>query len=240
MVKSDHKLQEVYQQIQGQFVEKLSNGRGVFGHPGTKGEVSEAEWIALLGEYLPHRYKVNRAFVMDHGGNVSDQIDLVIYDSHFTPRLYSQQGSQFIPAESVYAVFEVKQNLSRENITYAQDKAQSVRKLIRTSSNITHAGGTFEARKPPEIIAGILTYESDYSPAISETAMAHLKNTDPQKILNLGCVASSTSFTFEDGNFIQTDKLPIAMFFMNFLRLLQKMGSVPAINYTDYLNSLNE
>lgn len=240
MVNNPDRLKEIYQEIQNQFVQKLQNSRGVFGHPGTKGEVSESEWIGLLTDYLPHRYKAGRAFVMDFEGNESDQIDLVVYDSHFTPRLYAQNGNQFIPAESVYAVFEVKQNLSREHIEYAKSKAESVRKLKRTTDAVIHAGGQFEARQPPEILAGILTYESDYSPAISLVAQKNIMEEDKLRLLNLGCIANSSSFYIDDGKIITSENLPIAIFFMNLVRMLARMGSAPPIKYSEYLKSLGE
>lgn len=40
----------------------------------------------------------------------------MIYDRRYSPFLFNQSGAVFIPAESVYAVFEVKQELSRETV----------------------------------------------------------------------------------------------------------------------------
>lgn len=63
--------------------------------------------------------------------------------------------------ESVYAVIEAKQNLTRANIIYAGRKAASVRRLHRTSAPIVHAGGTYPiVREPFPIIAGIVSYTS--------------------------------------------------------------------------------
>lgn len=115
----------------------------MFGHPGAKGNVSEGEWVALLQKHLPERYRVDNAFVIDSEGHISQQIDVVVYDRHFTPELYLQQGERLIPAESVYAVYEGKPNLSAEHVAYAREKVTSVRGLTRTSAPIYHAGGTF-------------------------------------------------------------------------------------------------
>jgi hypothetical protein len=45
----------------------------------------------------------------------------------------------YIPAESVYAVFEVKQDV-KGNIDYAAQKVESVRRLKRTSIEMVASG----------------------------------------------------------------------------------------------------
>jgi hypothetical protein len=49
--------------------------------------------------------------VIDHEGNTSQQMDIVIYDNWFTPFIFNQNGFYYIPAEGVYAVFEVKPDI---------------------------------------------------------------------------------------------------------------------------------
>ena len=55
-----------------------------FTHPTDKGDATEEEWRDWFNEYFPKRYKAEKACVIDSDGNVSDQIDIVIYDTHFT------------------------------------------------------------------------------------------------------------------------------------------------------------
>lgn len=60
-----------------------------------------------------------------------------------------------------YAVFEIKQNLNKDHMEYAQEKAESVRSLIRSSAPIQHAGGQYKPKPLHEILAGVLTTKSD-------------------------------------------------------------------------------
>lgn len=60
----------------------------------------------MLQKHLPHRYQADKAFVIDSNGESSDQIDVVVYDRQYTPLLYNHDGQMFVPAESVYAIFE--------------------------------------------------------------------------------------------------------------------------------------
>lgn len=231
-------LQGIFSGVQEQFVAALQGGRGAFGHPGIKGEVSEQEWIKLLSTHLPERYQVDKALVIDSDGNISQQIDLVIYDRHFTPVLYQQNGARLIPAESIYAVFEVKQDLSSEHVAYASDKIASVRTLKRTSAPIHHAGGTYPPRALPRILGGLLTYESSFSPALSLAATNAIKASTGQGTIDLLCVADTAALEWDGTTLAIYERYPIATFYLLLVHMLQKVGSVPAIDYGDYLRHL--
>ena len=136
-------LKKIFLGLQEEMVSRLSTNREVITHPGTKGDASELKWIEMLNNYLPQRYKVDKAFVLDSEGARSEQIDVVVYDRQYSPFLFHEGGAIYIPSESVYAVFEVKQSLNKDAIEYAGGKVESVRKLKRTSVKIPHAGGTF-------------------------------------------------------------------------------------------------
>ncbi len=142
MVRAKRKIniRDIFLGLQKQMRSKLSLNKKILTHPVTKGDASESEWINMLTSYLPSRYRADRAFVIDCEGNVSDQIDIVIYDRHYSPFILKQGGSTYIPAESVYAVIEVKPTLNKKNVEYASKKANSVRILKRTTATIVHAG----------------------------------------------------------------------------------------------------
>ena len=92
---------------------KLSLSSTSITHDGVMGEVNEAHFINILRKYLPHRYAVDTAIIIDSNGATSDQIDAVIYDMQYTPTLLDQQKHRYVPAEAVYAVFEVKPTINR-------------------------------------------------------------------------------------------------------------------------------
>lgn len=93
---------------------KLSSKIDQIYHPTAKGNETELNWIGLLSNYLPARYKVDTGFIVDFEGNISEQIDIIIYDRHFTPFIFRGENTLYIPAEGVYAVFEVKPSLSKK------------------------------------------------------------------------------------------------------------------------------
>jgi hypothetical protein len=65
-----------------------------------------------------------------------------------------------------YAAFEAKQTINSDLVGYAQKKIASVRRLHRTSLPIPHAGGTYPPKPLPQVFGGLLTFESEWSPAL--------------------------------------------------------------------------
>ncbi len=104
----------------------LEAGREVVTHPGAKGDGSELHWKEMLSAFLPKRYQVSEGFVVDSACRRSEQIDVIIHDHFFSPLLWEDGGHMYVPAEGIYAVFEVKQDHSLEHIKYAGQKAASV------------------------------------------------------------------------------------------------------------------
>ena len=109
-------LKDLFYNLQNQMISRLSTNRKSIAHPAAKGDASELNWIQWLKDYLPKRYCVDKAFLIDCNNNLSDQIDVVIYDQQYTPFAFKQDSVIYIPAESVYAIFEVKQELNKEYI----------------------------------------------------------------------------------------------------------------------------
>ena len=118
-------------------------------HGTTIGDASEANWSKMLRDFLPARYGVGSVTVVDSRGSKSHQIDLAIWDQQYSPNWFTTPGgARFIPAESVYAVFEVKPSIDKERIEYAGAKVESVRDLVRVPAPIHHVQGQSTAPAP--------------------------------------------------------------------------------------------
>jgi hypothetical protein len=216
--------------------QKLSISRRSFGHPGTKGDASEAVWLELLTTYLPLRYRAASAHVVDSCGNFSDQIDVVIFDRQYSPFIFSYQGQTIIPAESVYAAFEAKQAINAEQVQYAYKKIASVRNLHRTSLPIPHAGGVYDAKPLQHILGGLLTFESDWSPGLGEALQRALEEGTQAERLDLGCVAAHGIFECVNGgcSILSPMAKPATAFLFELIARLQEMATVPMIDVRAY------
>ena len=192
-------IAELFNGLQNQMVAQLNTNRDHILHPGSKGDSLENVWIEWLRKYLPNRYCVDKAIIIDSNGDLSHQIDLVIYDQQYTPFVFTQNGIHYIPAEGVYAIFEVKPDLqgkvANDNFfEYAGKKIESVRKLKRTSVKIINAGKEFNARPLTKIIGGILSSTNSFTHANNNTISSHLKNLKDLQTIELGCAVDYGSF----------------------------------------------
>lgn len=235
------RLTEILDGLQARLEGELRGNRSALTHPGARGEASEEDWLRVFKDHLPQRYQADRAFVIDSNGTSSEQIDIVIYDRQYSPFLYNQANQRYVPAESVYGVLEVKQDLSREHVLYAGEKAASVRRLHRTSARIPHAGGAYDPRPLPRIVAGILTYQSSWSPSFGEALRGALSDLSAEAQLDLGCSLLHGAFeaTYRVGQIVDVtvaeSPRSLVQFLMRLLKQLQSLATAPAIEYEAYL-----
>ena len=214
---------------------RLRIARGTLGHPTDKGDASEAVWLEMLTVYLPQRYRAEKAHVVDSEGRFSQQIDVLVFDRQYSPFIFQFHGSTVVPAESVYAAFEAKQSINADQVRYAKEKVASVRALHRTSLPIPHAGGTYPPKPLAPILGGLLTFESDWRPALGESLIKSLAGEHPGR-LDIGCVASHGLFEYDAQccHISSPQTKPATAFLLELIARLQVMATVPMIDVRAY------
>jgi len=240
-------IKKLFQSLQEKMLADL-HMTGVMSHPGDKGESTELNWKNLLENHLPKRYSVTKGKVVDYLGNESEQIDIIVYDRQYSPLVFNYNGVEYIPAESVYAVFEVKQNLSKDHIDYAIKKAESVRKLERTSAPIVYSTGLKPPKELHKILAGLLTTRSDWNTDLANHLEQNLLNKAQNQELDLICALEviSCRVSYKHGE----NKPEITLdakagnevlmhLFLTMLQMLQIIGTVPAIEYDKYFHGVS-
>lgn len=263
-------LKMLFQGLQNQMITQLSTNREFITHPGSKGDALENAWIEWLQKYLPNRYNVDKAIVIDSNGNTSHQMDIVIYDNWYTPFIFSQNGFHYIPAEGVYAVFEVKPDIKgnveeKSYIEYAAEKIESVRILKRKATGFINGGISYGERPMTKIVGGILCSTNSYTHKNNQTIKSHIQNQKNLKTIDMGCIADYGSFyvdykpnneikvaghkaylefyenrTFDKIKFSKSEN-SLVTFFLQLTRYLQQaIGTIPAINLKEYLDNIGE
>jgi hypothetical protein len=229
-------LREAFTAEQELLLHKLDLSAKSITHSGVLGEVNEQHFIDVLRKYLPKRYEVAHAIVIDCNGATSDQIDIVIFDQQYTPALLDQQSHRFVPAEAVYCVLEAKPTISKPYLEYAGAKAESVRKLERTSVPIAHAGGEYPPKPLFEIIAGIVATRAEWADGCSSRAFEEaLAAQQGARVLNCGLALSDRAFDTHSGSlFLSATEGSLATFLFRLLQRLQGLGTVPAVDWTRY------
>lgn len=230
-------LSQLLASLHDDIQQRLETVRKSFSHPGTKGDGSEQVWRDLLDKYLPKRYQVATAHVVDSHGTFSEQIDVVVFDRQYSPFIFHYEGQIIVPAESVYAVFEAKQTINAAQVAYAQQKVASVRCLHRTSLPIPFVEGTYRAKPLIPILGGLLAFESDWNPAFGQPLKKALTEGDGAGRLDLGCVAAHGHFVWNQsaGTYeFTTEGKPATAFLFRLISQLQFSGTVPMIDVETY------
>ena len=240
---SEVDLLDLFKGMQVQMQATLELGREAITHNGEMGEAAEESWREWLRKYLPRRYCVDKAIVVDCDGNASDQIDIVIYDGQYSYFVFKHEQVIYVPAESVYAVIEVKQNLNKPHLDYAGEKAASVRRLRRTSVEIPFVGGVYRPKPLHKILAGIISIESDWKDPLGDTLKKNLVASDTDHEIDFGCAIKHGSFWVKrDAKLIikrSASDESLLFFFLQLLKALQSIGTVPAIDIDEYAKVLH-
>jgi hypothetical protein len=229
-------LPDLFDTVNADIETRLGGVRASVGHATDKGDASERVWLDVLEKYLPARYAVRRAHVVDSQNKFSEQIDIVIHDRQYSPFVFHYEGIAVVPAESVYGVLEAKQTLNAGNVSYAHRKIASVRRLHRTSLPIPTANGEARAKVPERILGGIVTLASDWKPALGSPLQSALAEADEHGRLDLGCIASAGTFQAGASNEYEMEERSHAVtcFLLSLIARLQRMATVPMIDVAAY------
>ena len=80
-------------------------------HTGEIGDLVERVFRNQSLDVLPDKVGVSNGFVVDSTGEVSRQMDIILYDRANTPRIFTSAGAQMFPVESTYACGEIKTDM---------------------------------------------------------------------------------------------------------------------------------
>ena len=237
-------LSDLFESTQKKMVGEFSAIREALDHGGTLGDETELAWLDFIDRLLPTRYQVCDGFVVDAQGLRSDQIDIIVFDRHYSPPLFRAGSVQYVPAEAVYAVFEVKQRIDKYTLRQACAKVSSVRRLRRTTARIPTADGLVEAKSPHRILGGILALGFGKMEAAENVVKRLMTEASEELQLDLGCAIRDGSFkvSYDDDGVaivsLSPGPLSLVAFFFQLLSMLQRIGTVPAIDYTEYLETV--
>jgi len=241
------KIHDLMLAKQEEMLSALSANRRVMPHEGEKGAAAELRWRDMLAAYLPRRYSVSTGFVLDHKNDFSGQIDVIIHDAQYSPFLFQAGTSCFVPAESVYAVFDAKQDITKQTLKQTGEKVASVRALKRTSGDVWTNVRKYKGKDPKkqEILGGILalTSTSDWTEPFGDPFRAALSGLTGKHRLDLGVAMSHGAFevgrTKKDLTLYDADTALVG-FFMALIRKLQPLATALAMDLDVWSRELRE
>lgn len=113
------------------------------GHPGMKGKIRELAAKNLFIPLLPAGFNIKeRAKVIDHLGNESSEIDLIIFNKKLLPTVMYSDEDQMFPSEICFISIEVKSKITANGIKDTIKKARRLR-------NIQYISGIFDEKEKP-------------------------------------------------------------------------------------------
>lgn len=116
-------IKENYKKMESAIIEELFIT--VNNHHLTAGTFREKIWKELFENIVPKKFTIEQgAFLIDSDGNVSNEIDLVVFDEQYTPYILKNKNIKFIPIEAVMIVIQCKSN------SFSQDDLQAWEKSI--------------------------------------------------------------------------------------------------------------
>jgi hypothetical protein len=222
-------------------------------HSTTIGDASEANWVRMFRSFLPGRYEVGPIFALDAMGEQSEQIDLAIYDRQYSPLWFTVGDDRFVPVESIYAAFEVKQIIHAAHLEYAAKKVESVRKLHRTSATIVDIHGPQRPVDPADrpILGGILGLRSGWKDGLTgATGQAKVLSHKGLRHLDLGLALVDRAFDHVPENqkhypvpaglSYSQPNTQLIFFMIHLFRRLQATGTALAVDLAVYEKALDE
>ncbi len=101
-------------------------------HNGERGRILELTFQKLLERHLPEAFGLTTGFAIDHKGNISKQLDIIVYSKSHCPFFFNE-GISVLPVEAVILAVEVKTKLDAREFEDVRKKARSVIELDRSA-----------------------------------------------------------------------------------------------------------
>lgn len=114
-------------------------------HRASKGRVREIELVEqFLRKYLPAFIGISNGEIVATNGEVSNECDIIFYESRTCPFLLDKSGYRIFPVECIYGILEVKSYLDNTQLENELGKISKVKKLPKIAFE-PQAGATIKS-----------------------------------------------------------------------------------------------
>lgn len=170
-----------------------------------KGQSREAIIVKrFLSPYLPKRYSVDTGVLVDINDVQSRQLDLIIFDSFFSPILEDLDHNKLLFPETVFAMIESKSTLNRKEINDIIDKSNSVWNISKAYQDkiVLAPGMAIPSLFYPPLCIGFV-FESNIS---LNNIQKELNNISDSKNKTVGIIAILKDKNKESGLIVCVDR----------------------------------
>jgi len=145
---------EVFKARVDNFISEMSRAKSLYEdlnkknnllHAGEYGMYKERTLRELIEFVKPFKYEATDGYVINSHDETSTQCDIILFDKLNTPLINFGDRFQFIPAESVAAIGEVKSVLSKNDFIETVIKLSKNKGICKPSSDYISNNKTFKA-----------------------------------------------------------------------------------------------
>jgi hypothetical protein len=131
-------------------------------HMGDMGTNREDVIKSFLKKHLPGKFDIGSGQAISADGQISKQLDSVIYSKASCPLWYNE-STQIFPSESVCAVTEIKSRLDKTVLETCVENIRSVRKLPKLGGKRPLAPNILVSGDNPSTFGSVFAYSSNTS-----------------------------------------------------------------------------
>lgn len=204
----------------------------------------------VLAKIIPAKYSITNGFIIDSENNISQEMDVIIYDKNYVPPFFDETYT-VVPIEAVIAVIQVKTNLTKNTLEDSIQNLNSINGLnAKTGGKIISAvGGLLEEKRYIAPYKIVVSYKTDYSD--SHNFSDSMKDLDilyivePEKTLTIkhrksidAVVNLDKDKLLESLNDYDLEKINdsrLAFFALNLLEKMKLINNSIIINYEEYI-----
>ena len=126
-------VNKLFEEISQTMKSKFKGWEKDIPHEGEKGGIRERRVSELLRTYLPQCFGIGSGHIIDKQGNISGQVDIVIYNSLDGIHLPIDENYSLFPCECVHAAIEVKSTLTASS---GSEQRGTILECIETATKI--------------------------------------------------------------------------------------------------------
>ncbi|MBC9954998.1 hypothetical protein ICM05_10180 [Leucobacter sp. cx-42] len=209
-------LVDIMTSVSKQLSTSIEASRLAFEHNLTKGEAVESAVRKFFRTHLPDSIGVAHGQVIDQHGAISNQLDVILYDSPRTPILFSDEESanRIVPVEGVIAAIEVKTSLKVGDIQSINESAKALKTLDKSAyfrqdsplQSYTYAYGKKWSELPPMYF--VLSFDGPTLDSVTNAMLQAESNSELWHRIDTVCILNRGVIANSDDNARGVDALP--------------------------------
>jgi hypothetical protein len=146
-----------FEQINEEFLLMNKKLKNLVRNRSALGLENESILREFLKSYVPKHYSIGHGFIFKNDNEISNQCDILVYDSSFFPPLFKQGDFVVLSPESVMSVIEVKTKIVPGK-SFLDNSIENIRSVRKLNSRISGLIFGYRGSSPVNIMNELTEY----------------------------------------------------------------------------------